>query len=106
FVYSGTYKFTLIRDGFQTQVVEEQVKAPWYEWFLVDFVTENVIPWTIRDVRRLHYTMQPAQIIAPDAILGPATKLRERGLVTGTLLPLPPAPAPVNPSPPVLMPLS
>lgn len=104
FVYYGKYKFTLVRDGFQTQVVEEQVKAPWYEWFLLDFVSENVIPWTIRDIRRFHYTMQPAQIVPPEAVLQNATELRARGLVTGTQLPVvPTAPQPTSPAP-VLMP--
>ncbi|MBI3407578.1 MAG: hypothetical protein HY040_04390 [Planctomycetes bacterium] len=111
FVYYGKYKFTLVRDGYQTQVVEEQVKAPWYEWAPIDFISENVIPWTIRDIRRFHYTLQAAPIVPPESVLQQATILRERGLVTGTQLPLPGPPvpvdsAPVNPNPPgpVLMP--
>lgn len=105
FVYYGKYRFTLVRDGFQTQIVEEDVKAPWYEWFLLDFVSENLIPWTIRDVRRFHYTMQPALIVPPEAVLKSAAELRERGLVTGTQLPsMSPEPVPVGPDPSLMPP--
>lgn len=94
FVYYGKYKFTLVKDGFETQVIEENVKAPWYEYFPLEFVAENLIPWTIRDVRRLHYTMVPAQIISPDELLnrGMDMRGRERALVV--------PPRPDEPAPP------
>lgn len=83
FTYYGKYKFTIIKDGFQTQVVEERVKTPWYEYFPLEFISENLIPFTIRDVRRLHYTLVPTQIIPPEDVLNSGTILRERerGLV-------------------------
>jgi len=93
FVYYGRYRFTLVHDGFQTQVIEEEAKAPWYEWFLLDFISENVIPWTIRDVRRFHYAMQPTQLVPPEAVLQNAQQLRERGLTTGIQLPNAPSPS-------------
>lgn len=103
FVYYGKYKFTVIKDGFQTQTIEEQVKAPWYEYFPFEFFSENLIPWTIRDVRRLHYTLVPSQLIPPEEVLGNGTILRERerGLQVpprpDELAPAP-RPAPVMPS--------
>ena len=63
FTYYGTYAFTLVKDGFQTMTVQEKVKAPWYEFIGLDFISENVIPWTIRDVRRFHYVLQPLQLV-------------------------------------------
>src|SRR5437763_5492969 len=51
-VYNGVYQFKIDKDGFETQVVHENVAAKWYEYFPFDFFSENVIPWTIRDVRR------------------------------------------------------
>src|SRR5438874_7158592 len=41
FTYYGKYRFTLVRDGYQTMVVEENVKAPWFEYFPLDFIAEN-----------------------------------------------------------------
>jgi hypothetical protein len=86
FVYYGEYQFTLVRDGYETQVVRENVKAPFYQWFLLDFFSENVIPWTIRDVRRFHYQLQPKQVVKPDSVLEKANELRQRGLGIGVPL--------------------
>jgi hypothetical protein len=87
FVYYGGYQFTLVRDGYETLVVRENVRAPFYEWFLLDFVSENLLPFTIRDIRRFNYQLQPKQIIDPETVLGKATTLRQRGLTIGIPLP-------------------
>src|SRR5438067_976049 len=42
FVYYGRYRFTIVKDGYQTLVVEENVQPPWYEWMFLDFISENV----------------------------------------------------------------
>ena len=91
FTYYGTYQFTLVRDGYETQVVREKVRAPIYEWFLLDFVSENLIPWTIRDIRRFNYQLQPKQVVPPDAVKDKAEILRQRGLGIGIPLPNQPA---------------
>src|SRR5262249_33363324 len=54
FLYYGTYRFTIVRDGCKTLVVDQCIKAPWYEYFPLDFISENLLPWTIRDVRHFH----------------------------------------------------
>src|SRR4051812_14030889 len=51
YTYYGVYEFTIVKDGYETMVVREDVRPPWYEVFPLDFISENVIPWTIRDVR-------------------------------------------------------
>ena len=90
FTYYGKYRFTLVRDGYQTMIIEEKVKAPWYEIAPLDFISENVIPWTIRDVRHFHYELQPAQLVAPDTVLRQAEERRRQGQGIG--VPLPRAP--------------
>ncbi|HMF15619.1 MAG TPA: hypothetical protein VKE98_00360 [Gemmataceae bacterium] len=95
FTYYGKYRFTLVHDGFQTKVVEENVKPPWYEWIGLDFISENLIPWTIKDVRRFHYVLEPAQIVPEQAILEKAGLLRQKGQEIGEPLPVPfPEPGP------------
>ncbi len=114
FVYYGTYRFTLVKDGFQTLVVDQPVPAPWYEFPGLDFISENLVPWTIRDVRRFTYTMQPMQVANPTELLNQAQGLRNQGqaLQPPPTAPLPPggglpaaaplppaAAAPANPAP-------
>ncbi len=105
FTYYGKYKFTLIQDGYQTQVVEEHINAPWYEYFPLEFISENLIPWTIRDRREFTYKMVPAPIIDPQSVLDKGTELRGRGQAEGEKLapevaPPRPVPVPVMPKAP------
>lgn len=89
FTYYGKYRFTVVKDGYETLVVEECVQPPWYEYFPLDFVSENLIPWTIRDVRRFHYRLLPAQVVPAEQTLQQGMQLRERGKTIGVPLPVP-----------------
>ncbi len=96
FVYYGHYHFTLIHDGYETLQVDQNIPAPWYEYPVLDFISENLIPWEIRDVRRFHYQMQPLQQVRTDLLLHRAGDLRARGQ---SLVPQPP-PCPPGTCPP------
>jgi hypothetical protein len=102
FVYYGNYHFTLIRDGYETLEVDERIAPPWYEWPPLDFVSENLVPWWIYDVRHFHYTLQPVQLPRSDEVLHRAQELRLRGRelqpFTGgpSSSGKPPAPAPAD----------
>lgn len=101
FTYYGKYRFKLVKDGYETLVVEEKVNPPWYEWFLVDFFSENLTPYTFRDVRTFHYQMKPLQPVFPEVLLQSANELRGRGQAIGP--PAPPAKtAGPAPSPPLM----
>ena len=85
FVYYGNYHFTLIRDGYETLEVDQYLMPPWYEWPPLDFFSENLVPWTIYDVRRFHYQMQPQQVPNSVDVLNRAQELRNRGQQVGPL---------------------
>jgi hypothetical protein len=89
FTYYGKYRFKIVKDGYETLVVEENVQPPWYEWIGLDFISETVIPWNLRDVRRFHYKLQPIAVVPPEQVLEKGTLLRARGLNTGEPLPQP-----------------
>jgi hypothetical protein len=97
FTYYGKYHFRIVKDGYDTLDVEQRVRAPWYEWPGLDFISENLIPWTIRDVRYFTYVMQPIPIRPPDQTLREAEAARAYGQTKGTQLPDPNAPAPPVP---------
>jgi hypothetical protein len=85
FTYYGNYHFTLIRDGYETQEVDEYIAPPWYEWPGLDFFSENVVPWWIYDVRHFHYNLLPVQVPRSDEVLNRAQELRSRGQQLGPL---------------------
>ncbi len=97
FVYYGNYHFTLIKDGFATLEVDQKVPTPWYEYFPLDFISENLIPWKIRDVRRFTYHLEPLRQVNTDEMLGRGQLLRSRGQGIGQPAAPPPPPAPGAP---------
>ncbi len=103
FVYHGNYHFTLYRDGYAPLEVDQPIPAPWYEWFPLDFFSENLWPCWIRDVRRFHYQLQPLQVPRGDEILNRAQELRDRGKIVAPPLensvPLAPFPSVLPQSP-------
>jgi hypothetical protein len=87
FTYYGKYRFRIVKDGFETLDVEQNVRAPWYEWPGLDFISENLIPWTIRDVRPFRYTLQPAQVRPPENLLREGEMLRDYARTIGAPIP-------------------
>ncbi len=84
FDYYGDQHITLMRDGYQTLTVIQPVPAPWYEYFPLDFVSEHLIPFPIRDTRRLHYNLEKLRDVTPEEIKSQADLFRIRGLHIGT----------------------
>jgi len=80
FVYYGKYHFTAILDGYETLQVDQDIRTPWYEYFPLDFFSENILPWTLRDVRRFHYKLEPRRMVNTDELLKDADNLRNRGI--------------------------
>jgi hypothetical protein len=96
--YYGKQQFTLKKEGYDTLDVVQPYPPPWYELPGIDFVTENIWPFKVRDVRRFCYTMRPLQSIPPDDVRARAEELRARGQNIG--VPAPPrAVGPVQPPP-------
>jgi hypothetical protein len=106
FVYYGDYDITLVKDGYETLHAKVKINAPWYEYPPLDFVAENLFPYTIRDIReggQFHFQLQPLQAVRPDDVLKRANELRGQGRALGVQpeneVPAPPrlAPGPVAP---------
>ncbi len=78
FVYYGRYHFTIFKDGYQTMQVDQEIPAPWYQYFPIDFFAENLWPWRITDVRRFDYHLEPLAQPRSDLLLNPAQNLRTK----------------------------
>jgi hypothetical protein len=79
FTYYGKRRFTLIKEGYQTQTVEQNIPAPWYQYPGLDFFTEVLLPYRITDKREFHYPMQPQEAVRSDVLLNRGQELRNRG---------------------------
>jgi hypothetical protein len=79
FTYYGAREITLVADGYETQRIIQPLPAPWYDNNLTDFLTENLLPFTIRDEREFVYRMAPATNPATGELLNRAEGLRSQG---------------------------
>jgi hypothetical protein len=76
FIYYGTRKIRLVKDGYETLTVMQPVQAPWYQWVPIDFVAENLWPSEIRDERLLDFRMTPRMITPTEELRARAEELR------------------------------
>ena len=110
FVYYGTRKIKLVKDGYETLTVRQPFPLPWYQIFPFDFVTENLLPWEIRDERVVDLALMPAASAPPESVVARAEQAR-RGAGSlpaappATVVPIPPPPQPVPAPPPAIPPL-
>lgn len=104
FVYYGTRKIRLVKDGYETLTVRQPFPVPWYEVFPLDFVTENLLPWEIRDERVVDLAMVPAASTPSDAVVGRA-ELARRSAGSGPPPPAPPVPVTAPAGQPAALPL-
>ena len=78
FIYYGTREVRLVKDGFETLTILQPIPTPWYEYFPLDFVSENVVPAEIRDERTIEFTLVPQTIAHGDQLLQRAEDLRRQ----------------------------
>jgi hypothetical protein len=76
FTYYGTRKVRLVKDGYETLTVYQPVKTPWYDYFGIDFFTENLWPGEIREERAYEYQMVPTVQVPPEQLISRAEQLR------------------------------
>ena len=103
FVYYGTRKIRLIKDGYETLTVSQPFPLPWYQIFPFDFVTENIWPGEIRDERVVDLSMMPAAATPPEEVVSRAevARLAAGGGSSASLSVPQPAPVPATlPLPP------
>lgn len=101
FTYYGTREIRVIKDGYETVTQNHTFRTPWYEYPPLDFFTENLWPFEVRDERMVDFELPLSQVVPTQAVLERGEQLRasaQQGVVTA----IPPgaaAPAPTAPLP-------
>ena len=111
FIYYGKYRFTIVKEGYETLQIDQEIKTPWYEFPPIDFFSETLLPYSVIDRREFHYKLEPRKLPDQGQLLKQAAELRTKGLLLGPGKPgadpvqtaqpvVPPFVAPItNPSP-------
>jgi hypothetical protein len=87
FVYYGTRKVTVMKDGYRTETLYQRINPPWYEITPLDFISENVVPVELRDERIVDVQLVPEEIVPQQKLLNRADSLRGAAR-TGTITPM------------------
>ena len=95
YVYYGTRKLTLMKDGYRTETVFQKFNPPWYEIPPLDFVSENLMPRETRDERIVDVTLIPEEIVPKQKLVDRAQSLRDSARA-GVVTPLTASSATVN----------
>ena len=90
YVYYGTRKIRLVRDGYETLTVEQRIAPPWYELFPLEFVSENLWPGEIRDEREFEFVLKPQRLVPTTELVGRAEELRRANQTGAPISPLDP----------------
>lgn len=85
FVYYGTREIRVAKDGYRTETLKTRINPPWYQYPGLDFITETLWPWEIRDERIIDVELVPQVLEPSDQVLGRADQLRSQsraGVIT------------------------
>ena len=77
FTYYGTRKIQLVKDNFETLTVKQTFNPPWYELPVLEFISENLIPYEFRDERVVDFQMIPQVIVPTERLLENGQQLRD-----------------------------
>ena len=59
FTYYGTREIRLVKDGFETATVMQEIRPPWYQRFPLDLISDNFLFHHVHDRHEFNYQLQP-----------------------------------------------
>jgi hypothetical protein len=77
FVYYGTREIRLIKPGYDTLTISQPIPTPWYQIPPIDFVSEVLVPYKIRDNRTVAFNLQPQLMIPTEELIERGNQLRQ-----------------------------
>jgi len=86
FTYYGGRDFVVSKGGYQTVRAQRNFHIPWYQFPGLDFISENLWPWEIRDERVVDFELVPAPPTDARQLVNRGEDLRRQaisGYVTG-----------------------
>lgn len=81
FTYYGTREIQLVKPGFETLTVMQEVPRPWYQVLPIEFFADNFWPFRATDRNNFSYQMQPHTIAPVEELLDRAKNLRTQSQV-------------------------
>lgn len=81
FTYYGTRELTLIKDGYETKTQLVPVRAPWYQWPVIEFFSDNLLPGRVTDRRSVQFELEPRRMVPNQELLNRGQTLRNEAQI-------------------------
>jgi len=81
YTYYGTRKIRMVKAGYETLTVMQPIGSPWWDNYLTEFFSENLVPGELRDHRIFSFDLKPQQIVPPAELLSRAQELRRNSAI-------------------------
>ncbi len=81
FTYYGKRQVTLIKDGYETLSLLQTVPPPWYQYPVVEFFSDNLLPTRVTDRQRFNYRLQPRVVSSSQDLLQRGEGLRNEAQI-------------------------
>jgi len=78
FLWYGQYEVEISHDDCQTLKTTRHAHAPIYQWPIIDFFAECLIPFQFTDHHQWQFDLSPQSIADPNALLERAQSLRQQ----------------------------
>lgn len=79
YTYYGDRDVRVFKDGYRTDKFIQPLRAPWWDNYITEFFSENLVPITLRDEREFVYKLTPETSPATADLLNRADGLRAEG---------------------------
>lgn len=81
FTYYGTRELTLIKDGYETKTQLVPVRAPWYQWPVIEFFSDNLLLSRVTDRRDVQFELEPKRMVPNQELLNRGQTLRNEAQI-------------------------
>ena len=78
FTWYGDYRVLIESPEYETLETHRLTEAPIYQWPVLDFVSEVLLPFNFHDHHDWHFTLSPRAPVDPDALIDRAKDLRQQ----------------------------
>ena len=83
FNHYGKQEFRIVKQGYETKTELKTVRAPWYQWVGLDFVSEVLLPGKLTDQKFYEFDLQPERAIPGSEIVARAEEFRQTAHADG-----------------------
>ena len=83
FDHYGKREFRIVKQGYETKTELRPVRAPWYQWVGIDFVSEVLLPGKLTDHKYYEFDLQPERIETGSEIVARAEECRQTAYADG-----------------------